>query len=227
MSGDAVRPAILLWDWDNTLVDAWAGVTIAINAAFDAFGMPHWSIEDTRQRARISMRESFPVIFGAEWKRARQVFQDTMAAQHLQHVHPMAGALDALRAGAAWPQAVVSNKSTRYLRAEIAHLGWSDLFSAIVGAGEAHADKPDPAPIHLALARLNAAASPATWYLGDTASDMVAAKAARVTAVLVGDAAHDGGIANAGPDLHFASAFAVAAKLGMLASGFSAATVIG
>ena len=63
----------------------------------------------------------------------------------------MPGAVEALTAGAAWPQGVVSNKAGRYLRAEVAHLGWAAHFGAVVGAGDAAADKPDPAPIHLAL----------------------------------------------------------------------------
>ena len=44
------------------------------------------------------------------------------------------------------------------------------------------------------------------WYLGDTALDMQAARAAGVTAVLIGDAEHDLGIAHAAPDIHFPSA---------------------
>ena len=70
----------------------------------------------------------------------------------------MPGAADALAAGAAWPQGVVSNKAGRYLRAEVTHLGWAPHFGAVVGAGDASADKPDPAPILLALDRLGRAA---------------------------------------------------------------------
>ena len=55
------------------------------------------------------------------------------------------------------------------------------------------------------------------WYLGDTALDMDAARAAGVTAVLVGDASHDGGIDRARPDLHFPSALDLAARLRALA----------
>ena len=49
------------------------------------------------------------------------------------------------------------------------------------------------------------------WYVGDTALDMQAARAAGCTAVLLGDAAHDGGVAAAAPDLSFAGAHALAA----------------
>jgi phosphoglycolate phosphatase len=129
----------------------------------------------------------------------------------------MPGATEALAAGAAFPQGVVSNKTGRFLRAEAAHLGWAPYFGAVVGAGDAPADKPDPAPVHLALRQLGCPAGREVWYLGDTALDMQTARAAGVMPVLVGDAAHDGGVSRADPELHFANAHAAATALQRLA----------
>lgn len=213
----SAAPRVLLYDWDNTLVDGWAGITGALNAVFSAFAMPEWSVTDTRARVRVSLRDSFPVMFGDEWERARDIFYAALEEQHLQHVRPMPGAADALAAGAAWPQGVVSNKAGRYLRAEVVHLGWSGHFGAVVGAGDAPADKPDPAPILLALDRLGHPADDSVWYLGDTALDMTTARAAGVTAVLIGDASHDGGIDRSHFDLHFPTALDFAARLRALA----------
>jgi phosphoglycolate phosphatase len=210
-------PRVLLYDWDNTLVDGWAGITGALNAVFTAFAMPEWSVADTRARVRVSLRDSFPAMFGDEWERARDIFYAALEEQHLQHVRPMLGAADALAAGAAWPQGVVSNKAGRYLRAEVIHLGWSGHFGAVVGAGDAAADKPDPAPILLALDRLGHRADHSVWYLGDTALDMATARAAGVTAVLIGDASHDGGIDRSHFHLHFPTALDFAARLRALA----------
>jgi phosphoglycolate phosphatase len=210
-------PAVLLYDWDNTLVDAWAGVTAALNAAFDAFGLPRWTVEETRARVRVSLRDSFPQMFGDRWTEARDIFYATLQDQHLQHVVPLRGVAEALAAGGRRPQGVVSNKTGRFLRAEVAHLGWQHHFRTVIGAGDAPADKPDPAPIRMALAELGAAPGPEVWYLGDTALDMRTARSAGVTAVLVGDAAHDGGVDHAGPDLHFADALALAARFRALA----------
>jgi phosphoglycolate phosphatase len=210
-------PAILLYDWDNTLVDAWAGVAAALNAAFDAFGLPRWTVAETRARVRGSLRDSFPGTFGARWREARDIFYATLQRAHLSHVTPMPGAAEALAAGGLWPQGVVSNKTGRFLRAEVAHLGWQPHFRAVIGAGDAEADKPDPAPIRLALARLGAKPAPEVWYLGDTMLDMQTARAAGVTAVLMGAAEHDGGIDRAAPDLHFADAHALAARFRALA----------
>jgi phosphoglycolate phosphatase len=211
------RPTVLLFDWDNTLVDGWTGITAALNATFDAFNKPRWTVQDTKNQVRVSLKESFPVMFGDAWERARDIFYTTFHGDHLDHVTPMPGAEEALLAGTPWPRGVVSNKAGAYLRAEAVHLGWSAYFGAVVGAGDAAADKPDPAPILLALQRLGFSASPEVWYLGDTALDMKAARAAGVTAVLVGDASHDGGVELASPDLHVHSGHELAGWLKCLA----------
>jgi phosphoglycolate phosphatase len=211
------RPSVLLYDWDNTLVDGWAGITAALNAAFTAFGHALWTVEDTRNRVRAALRESFPIMFGDEWERARDIFYETLTHQHLSHVKPMDGVFDLLEAGIAWPQGVVSNKAGKFLRREVVHLGWSRFFGPVIGAGDATADKPDPAPIHLALSQLGRTADCSVWYMGDTALDMQAARAAGVTAVLVGNADHDGGVERAAPHIHFPTAHDLRARLGDLA----------
>jgi phosphoglycolate phosphatase len=215
MSG--TRPSVLLYDWDNTLVDGWAGITAALNAVFTAFGRELWTVQDTRNRVRVSLRESFPVMFGNQWEHARDIFYETLTHKHLDHVCPMPGVPEVLEAGIPWPQGVVSNKAGAFLRREATHLGWNRFFGAVVGAGDAAADKPDPAPIHLALSQLGRIADPSVWYMGDTALDMQAARAAGVTAVLIGNADHDGGVERAAPDIHFLSALGLHARLRDLA----------
>lgn len=211
------RPSVLLWDWDNTLVDGWSGITAALNAAFVAFDKPLWTVADTKARVRVALKESFPVMFGDAWERARDIFYARFQSDHLDHVAPMAGVEDVLLIGAAWPMGVVSNKAGPYLRAEVTHLGWDRHFGPVIGAGDATRDKPDPAPILLALERMGLGASRSVWYMGDTALDMEAAKAAGVTAVLVGDAGHDGGVEHAAPHLHVHSAHELSAWLKSLA----------
>lgn len=210
-------PTALLYDWDNTLVDGWAGITAALNAVFIEFGHPLWTVADTRNRVRVSLRESFPVMFGDQWEHARDIFYATLRRQHLDHVAPMPGVPNVLEAGSPWRQAVVSNKAGAFLRREVAHLGWERFFGPVIGAGDASADKPDPAPLHMALAQLAVPPGASVWYIGDTALDMQAARAAGLTAVLVGHADHDGGVERAAPDIHFPDAYALASRLRELA----------
>lgn len=213
------RPAAILWDWDNTLVDGWAAIEAALNAAFRAFGLPEWDRAQVLANVRRSLRESFPELFGAEWERARDIFYTEVRARHLAVVAAMPGAVEAIAAaGRIAPQGVVSNKQGPILRAEAAHLGWEGHFGVLVGAGDAARDKPDAAPLLMALGRLGVPPGTDVWYVGDTALDMQAARAAGCRAVLLGDAAHDGGVAAAAPDAAFADGHALAAHLLSLAN---------
>jgi len=215
---DARRPTCIAWDWDNTLVDGWAAIQHGLNVTFRQFGMPDWDRSTVLARVRGSLRDTFPAMFGAEWERARDIFYAAVRAQHLEVLSPMPGAEAAIAAAATiGPQAVISNKQGPLLRAEAAHLGWAGRFARLVGAGDAEADKPHPAPFRLALAACGVPAGSRVWYVGDTAMDMQAARAAGCTAVLLGDAGHDGGVANARPDLAFTDAHALAAHLASLA----------
>ena len=208
------QPACILWDWDNTLVDGWGAIQHGLNVTFREFGMPEWDRATVLARVRGSLRDTFPGMFGAEWERARDVFYGAVRACHLDVLSPMPGAAVAIAAaGAFGPQAVISNKQGPLLRAEALHLGWSGHFAALVGAGDAAADKPDPAPFAMALASCGIDAGAAVWYVGDTAMDMQAARAAGCTAVLVGGAPHDGGLAHAMPDIAFDDAHALAKAL--------------
>lgn len=214
-------PAAIVFDWDNTLVDAWGGIVAALNEVLAQFGLPRWTVQQGRERIRGSMRDSFPPLFGANWQAAVAAFGPAMQRVHLDHVAELAGTAAMLDVARPWPLAVVSNKAGPFLRREVAHLGWNPRFGAVVGAGDCAADKPHPAPIWHALATIGVQPGPSVWYVGDTALDMQTAHAAGCTAVLLGDAAHDGGMAlmqgsDCPPGLHFADADALARHLGGL-----------
>jgi phosphoglycolate phosphatase len=206
-------PTAILFDWDNTLIDGWAAIESGLNAAFAAFGKPAWTREQVLANVRKSLRDSFPEHFGQEWERARDIFYDAVRATHLQVIRPLPETLHMLDALAHLPLGVVSNKQGPLLRTEAAHLGWAERFHVLVGAGDAVADKPSGAPLHLALQRMGLSAGPHVWYVGDTAIDMQAARAAGCVAVLLGDAEHDGGIAACAPDMAFTGGVHLAARL--------------
>ena len=215
------RPVAVLFDWDNTLIDGWTGITAALNVVLRAWDKPVWTAAEARARIRGSARDTFPAMFGPNWREALILLRATMQQQDLGHLTLMPGAGALVEAAAGLPGGVVSNKEGVSLRREVAHLGWTARFGAIVGAGDASADKPHPAPIWHALAGIGVKPGRDVWYVGDTGSDMQAAHAAGCTSVLVGDASHDGGLAaleqsGAAPHLHYDDAWALAAHLGRL-----------
>jgi phosphoglycolate phosphatase len=193
VSGNIPQPAIVLFDWDNTLVENWRSVQAAFNTAMEAYGKDTLTLEQVMFQARHSSRDIFPEIFGGDWEAARAIFYAHFSAHHLAGLRLMPGAdrlLEALREQDV-PLGIVSNKKGDLLRREIAHLGWDDQFVSIVGAQDAHRDKPDPAPVLRALEIAGIAAGPAAWLVGDTDVDMRAAIAAGCTPVLVGPGPED------------------------------------
>jgi phosphoglycolate phosphatase len=181
-------PQAVLYDWDNTLVDNWGTVRAALNHALATFGLPTWEEEEARARIKQSMRDSFPRIFGEQWTEARDLFYAYFAAHHLDHLRPLPGAESLLHtfAGHGVYQAVVSNKTGRFLRAEAEALGWTGYFGRLVGSQDAPFDKPHDAPVRLALEPAGLEPGPHVWFLGDADIDMECAHGAGLVPVLIG-----------------------------------------
>jgi phosphoglycolate phosphatase len=199
------RPRAILFDWDNTLVDSWSVIHDALVVTFKAMGHVPWTLEETKQRVRHSLRDAFPGLFGTRWEDARRLYLDAFTAIHLERLRPLAGAEGLLGSLAedGYYLAVVSNKTGRLLRREAEHLGWSRYFRHMVGAGDASADKPHPAVILAALweSGIDPAAA---WLVGDTALDIECAAAAGCVPVLL--CARDAIVAETpkvAPALHF------------------------
>jgi phosphoglycolate phosphatase len=192
MTGPVRLPRGVLFDWDNTLVDSWGCIHASLNVTLEAMGHQPWSAEDVRRKVRRSMRETFPTMFGERWEEARKIFYDFFGAHHLDYLTPLPGAADLLAALAERGvyTAVVSNKTGRYLRQEAEALGWTGYFGRLVGATDAAADKPDLAPVTLALEPAGMALGgfgPAeVWFVGDADIDMECAHGAGCLPVLVG-----------------------------------------
>jgi len=182
-----IRPRAIIFDWDNTLVDTWPTIHAATNHCQLAMGHELWTLEETKAKVRLSLREAFPLYYGDRWEEARQIYMDHFSSIHLERMCPLPGCLDVLEAlaDAGLYLGVVSNKTGEVLRREAEHLGWSRLFGAIVGAGDAARDKPAPEPVALALEPGGIAPGDDVWFVGDTAVDMECAIAAGCTPVLL------------------------------------------
>jgi phosphoglycolate phosphatase len=199
-------PRAILFDWDNTLVDTWATIHEALNFLMRAMEKPQWSLAETMERTRLSLRDAFPPLFGARWEEAREVYLGRFREIHLDRLRPLPGREAMLRALAEEGMflGVVSNKTGELLRREVAQLGWSDFFGSIVGAGDAPADKPAAEPVHLALSSSGVPAGADVWFVGDTAIDMECARNSGCIAVLLGEGAAPEEFARFAPHLSFA-----------------------
>ncbi len=180
-------PRAALFDWDNTLIDSWATIHEAMNTTLAAMGHETWTMDQTCERVRRSLREAFPEMFGDRWEEAREVFYGRFKDVHLDMLSPKEGAEALLRllAGRGVYLGVVSNKLGEHLRREAGHLGWESLFGQLVGATDAARDKPAPEPVALALSGSDIAPGADVWFVGDTGIDLECARNAGCHGVLI------------------------------------------
>jgi phosphoglycolate phosphatase len=181
------KPRAILFDWDDTLIENWKPIHTALNHTLTAMGHEPWSFERTRRKSRRSLRDSFPGLFGDRWEEARELFYASFPENHLETITVLSGAQDLLDllSDADVYLGVVSNKQGRTLRRETAHLGWNRYFRRVVGAGDAGADKPAPAPVEMALAGSGIEPGEHVWFVGDGYIDIECARNAGCFAILL------------------------------------------
>lgn len=79
-----------------------------------------------------------------------------------------------------WKLGVVTNKPGVMSRPILEGLGVLRHFDAVVGGGDCPILKPDPAPLHLAAARMGRALTSQDWMIGDHFTDLEAGSRAGI-----------------------------------------------
>ena len=187
------KPTAVLFDWDNTLVDTWPVIHEAMVATFQAMGHEPWTLQQTKERVRKSMRDAFPELFGDQWEKAGEIYQKQYKSTHLQKLQPLALSLEVLKRVRELGifNGVVSNKKGPTLRLEVEHMGWMPMFDTVIGSDDAARDKPHADPVHLAFKETNIIPSEHVWFVGDSDVDLECALNTGCTAILYGESAKD------------------------------------
>ncbi len=90
--------------------------------------------------------------------------------------------------------AVVTNRNREFLVHEITCVGgsdWTHIFDSIVCGDDVENRKPEPDLILNTLSNLKIEPSSSVWYVGDSTTDVIAAKKANVTAIFYNGAGWD------------------------------------
>jgi len=187
------KPHAIIFDWDNTLVDTWPVIHHAMVLTFQDMGHEPWTLEQTKERVRRSMRDAFPELFGERWEEAGKKYQQHYLSSHLLTLEQLPRALEVLEAikKAGIHCVVVSNKKGPTLRKEVENIGWAGYFNSVVGADDAARDKPHKDPVLLAFDKTHIVPNPNVWFVGDSDVDLECALNTGCTAILYGATAKD------------------------------------
>jgi phosphoglycolate phosphatase len=186
------RQRHLVFDLDGTLVDSAPDLATALNGLLAEFGKP--ALAETTVRAMVGDGAGVLVQRGLEasglgdadqpaaLKRFLALYRDCLIDR--TRAYPEVEAtLERLQADG-HKLAVCTNKPYDPTQRILKALELDRFFAAVIGGDSLPKRKPDPEPLLAAIAGLGGTASDAVM-IGDSANDMLCARAAKVTAILI------------------------------------------
>jgi phosphoglycolate phosphatase len=185
--------ALVGFDLDGTLVDSTADLAAAVNHVLAIAGRAPLTVEQVRPMigggSRVMLQHALQATGGdGDLDRLLPLLLDHYAAHLADTTRPFPGAVTALDALAARgvTLAVVTSKRERLSIDLLRRLDLLDRFACVIGGDTVAALKPDPAPIDAMLRRCGGTGRAA--FVGDSAYDVGAARAAGIPVAIHGDA---------------------------------------
>lgn len=135
---------LILWDWDNTLADTFGAIFAAQNDSLVHFGMPKWTVEESKKVMNSAGHNVLIEMFGEERLAESREYYLSRYAMHAAEIQLKPGAKDILEFAKAhgFINLLASNKAGSILRNEVETLGMTSCFDKIIGAKDTDANKP-------------------------------------------------------------------------------------
>jgi HAD superfamily hydrolase (TIGR01549 family) len=181
MTRMALPPRVVLFDWDGTLLNSYASDTRAYLAMFRSLEI-EWSIREIEQNYSPNWYRVYRAarIPRAKWTQADHLWREAYAKETPAL---LPGARSTLRVLARmYRLGLVTSGSRDRVRKQIRQFEFTRYFKVSVYSEDTVKKKPHPAPLQLALARLNANPNECV-YVGDTPEDIQMARGAGVRAI--------------------------------------------
>ena len=200
---------IVVFDLDGTLVDTAPDLINALNFVLDREGLPRLPLASARNMIGAGARKLIErgleaagqAVTVSDLDRMTRDFIDHYAEHIADESRPFEGleaALDELGT-LGYRFAVCTNKLEWLSKLLLERLGMTHRFAAICGADTFGVAKPDPAILHQTIARAGGH-SPASVMVGDSGTDIGAARRAGIPVVGVSFGYTDTPIAELKPD---------------------------
>lgn len=193
MTGVKQYPSTVVFDLDGTLVDTAPDLTSALNYALSVLERPPVAAESVRHMVGHGARKLLErglVASGGATPAMIEAGVPAFLEYYWQHIadgsRPFPGvgpALDRL-AVAGCRLAVCTNKPVALAQGLLGALGWTERFGAVLGFDSVPLPKPDPGHVWATIDAVGGRVED-TVYVGDSMTDVAAARAAGVPVVVV------------------------------------------
>jgi len=171
----------VLFDWDGTLIDSYHADTSAYLAMFKEMDIP-WGIEELEKHYSPNWYQVYRAakLPRKLWGKADQAWREHYAKHRPQLIPGVRRVLDAVSPGHHLGL-VTSGDNDRVAR-QLREFRLTRLFSARVCSGDTVKKKPHPAPLRLALKKMEMEPR-CCVYVGDAPQDVEMARRAGVLAI--------------------------------------------
>lgn len=193
MSHAAAWPRAVLFDLDGTLIDSAPDIRAAVNELLARRDLGPLDLDQVKSMIGNGVRKLVERAFAAtagplppaELDAQYMTMIDIYGRHLVKLTTLLPGAADALAslAGAGMALGLVTNKPQRFIETILDHFGLSAAFGAVIGGDAGVATKPAPDMLFAAMEELGVQPWD-TIMVGDSGSDVAAARAAGVLVVL-------------------------------------------
>ena len=190
-----LRPPLVVFDLDGTLVDSAPDLVDALNVVLARIGLSSIAYGEARNMVGGGARKMIERGLAAEGRCVAPAELDRLVVDFIGHYalhiadrsRPVAGAADALDrlAQGGCRLAVCTNKLEWLARRLLDALALSQLFVAICGPDTFGLQKPDPGFLRSTILRAGGAPEQQTVMVGDSISDVSMGRAAGIPVVAV------------------------------------------
>jgi len=172
----------IIFDLDGTLIEAYEAIYVGLKEAFQYFGREIFPFSDLKKYLKVDLEATLNQFFSSEEVlKGVPIMRRKYEEVYLDKTHFLDGAKEVLKIlhSKGILMGVASNKFGRFSRGALRHLGVSDYFKSVIGAGDVPRNKPFPDMIHAALREMRLPPEEVV-FVGDTLTDIDTGKQASI-----------------------------------------------
>ena len=172
----------MIFDLDGTLIESYEAIYLGLKECFKSFRKVIFPFSDLKKYLKADLEATLSQFFTPEEiLKSIPVMRKKYEEVYLDKTHFLDGAQEVLKIlyTTGINLGIASNKFGRFSRGALKHLGVSDYFKSVIGAGDVLRNKPFPDMIHTALKEMNLIPEEAV-FVGDTLTDIDTGKQAGI-----------------------------------------------
>jgi 2,3-diketo-5-methylthio-1-phosphopentane phosphatase/HAD superfamily hydrolase (TIGR01549 family) len=172
----------VIFDLDGTLIDSYEAIYIGLKEVFNHFSIPIFAFHELGEYLGGSLEQILkPFLAPHQIEEAKPIFRQRYLEIYLDKTSLLEGAREVIQSLSRRliQLGVASNKSGRFCRELLAHLGIDGFFTTIIGGGDGVRPKPFPDMVDAVVLDLDLHPNEVIM-VGDTAEDIRAGRAAGI-----------------------------------------------